>query len=298
MAVDVRPMLAIASTGASGRATYDLGHLMSTGEWVLDTKLDGVRAWWADGRLWSREGQDLTARFPEVVEWLHRGWAGLGRVLDGEIVATNGRFETALLRASQPRPAVAARMAGDHPCRFVAFDVPDMTSAWWVRRAFLEALAQEGLHITPCTPDDSLWHATAEQGMEGVIAKRRSSRYHYGIRSRSWVKFKHLHRVTVMLAGYEPGEGSRAHFGAAHMALLDDDGKPVLCGRVGSGFTVRQTHEIKARLDSQREVLLAEIETTAVTSGGTLRFPVFRGLRTDVGTDAASVHQLDTLPRI
>lgn len=299
MARRVAPMLAVGSTGASGRPKFDLHELLATGDWALDTKLDGERAMWDDGRLISRTGDDITFKFPEVVARLA---LQSDMTLDGEIVALDGNFETVLMRASQTVPAKVAPVVESHPCRFVAFDLPRLGATiggpveWVKRRRRLERLAElRGLSITPVSYDDSLWHATGEQGMEGVIAKRLNGRYRPGKRSTDWIKFKHLHRVSCVVAGYLPGEGSREHFGAIVLAMLDKN-EPVSVGRCGSGFTVRQTHELKARLDAG-EILIAEIETTGLTSGRTLRFPVFRGVRTDVGVIDCTVDQLDALPQ-
>jgi ATP-dependent DNA ligase len=62
------------------------------------------------------------------------------------------------------------------------------------------------MQLTPAYPASeggALFAATAEQGLEGVVAKRLESPYRPGVRSRDWVKIKH-HR-----AG--PGQGSSAH---------------------------------------------------------------------------------------
>jgi bifunctional non-homologous end joining protein LigD len=299
MQAEFLPMLASASTGASGRDPVQVDQLMATGDWVLDTKLDGVRAMlMPDGRILNRKGVDVARIFPEVVAAMtdqsggsRHGW------LDGEIVAVNGSFETTLMRESQSITAKIRRAADEHPCRFVAFDLPALAKQpWSERRERLERLADDGVLIAPVSYDMSLWTQTRAMGMEGVIAKRLVSRYRFGRRSRDWVKFKHLHRVSCLLAGYTPGSGSREHFGALLLALVDERGTVVPVGRCGSGFTERQTHDLKSRLDAG-ELLVGEIETINITSGGTLRFPVFRGLRTDVAPADCTTTQLAALPR-
>lgn len=286
------PMLASASTGASGRDPVDLDRLMATGDWTLDLKLDGERAFlMPDGKILNRKGADITSQFPEIDN-------PTGLWLDGEIVALNGSFESVLSRSSQVGASAIMRGANVNPCRFVAFDMPDVGGVeWLIRRSLLEQVAAEtGLPTTVVSQDRAFFDQVRELGMEGVIAKRRTSRYQFGRRSKDWVKFKHLFRVSCLVAGYAPGSGSREHFGALVLALLDDDGQAVSVGRCGSGFTDKQTHELRDRIDAG-DLLVAEIETVNVTSGGTLRFPVFRGLRADVAPSDCTIDQLAALPR-
>lgn len=289
--VTTLPMLASASTGASGRLPVDLDTLMASGEWTLDLKLDGERAFlMPDGQILNRKGVDITRKFPEIEN-------PSGLWLDGEIVAVNGSFESVLSRGNLEGSASIARAANSNPCRFVAFDVPSEKHLPWVtRRAKLEILAEDhGFEVSVVSERREFFDQVRDLGMEGVIAKRNVSRYQFGRRSKDWVKFKHLFRVSCLIAGYSPGSGSREHLGALHLALIDGD-EVVSVGRCGSGFTEKQTHDLKVRLDAGH-LLVAEIETVNVTSGGTLRFPVFRGLRDDVVLSDCTIDQLAALPR-
>lgn len=288
MAVDLRPMLASPSTGAGGRHAINVRTLVESGDWALDLKLDGIRAV-SPGNHWlyNRQGVDITDRFPEIK--LPGLW------LDGEIVSLDGKFETVARRDKQTSKASIKRSAEAHPCRFVAFDHPGVRSDWGIRRSTLER-NHEG-PITPVGYDLDFMERVRALGMEGVIAKRLASRYQHGKRSPDWVKFKFLHRVSCLVAGYEPGNGSREHFGAMKLALINETGKVVPVGKVGSGFTQNDTVMLKTMLDNGEGFLIAEIECLNVTSGGTLRFPVYRGLRYDIPLQDCTTAQLDTIPR-
>lgn len=282
-------MLATPSTGSSGRQPIDLDTIMATGQFMLDTKLDGVRAFLRDGRILNRKGADITHKFPEITNPTDR-W------LDGEIVALDNSFETTLMRESQEIAPKIRRAAEEHPCRFVAFDLPDLANEPWETRRWVLVHLHSDLSVTPVSSEVAFFDKVGALGMEGVIAKRRTSRYAFGKRSSSWIKFKHLHRVSCLIAGYTPGHGAREHFGALTLALVDPAGGVVSVGRCGSGFTVRQMEVLKGRLDNG-EILIAEIETVNVTSGRTLRFPVYRGLRTDLNPLDCTTDQLAALPR-
>lgn len=293
-------MLATSSTGSSNRRPVRIEELVGTH--VFDLKIDGVRAMLhrdlGNVRLVNRNGVDITHKYPEIASTI-TGDDGL--VLDGEIVAEDGSFETTLLRDQQEKKAAITRLSRLHPCRFVVFDTPARMHTWTTRRAQIEAdverafAGNDRVTLTPYSDDPAFFTQVAEMGMEGVIAKRKTSRYQPGKRSVDWVKFKTVRRVSALISGYSPGSGSRSHFGAIHLAMLDDNHNPVDVGRCGSGFTEHQTHELKERLDAG-QILVVEIEALNLTSGGKLRHPVYRGIRSDLSPLDATIDQLATLP--
>src|SRR4051812_19337924 len=117
----------------------------------------------ASTRVWSRQGRDLTARFPDVVS-AARSQLPPGTVVDGEVVVWNGdRLDFAELQRrmvtapGRINPLVAAR-----PASYVAFDLLATSGAdqraqpLWKRRAQLEALAgawAPPLQLCPMTED-------------------------------------------------------------------------------------------------------------------------------------------------
>lgn len=295
------PMLATPGQAHGNTRAQDFRKLMSTGEWLADTKIDGVRAWalWNGSELEfrNRNGAKITHRYPELDFDLGPDpvW------LDGEIQALDGSFETTLIRDQQEfRPKIAG-LARLHPVRFVAFDVP-MYDTWSYadRRAWLEDFLDDdklSVHLGISTVSDSpdFLDETRELGLEGAIVKRLNSRYVFGKRARTWVKFKNVRRITCLVAGYLPGTGARAEFGSMRLALVDDTGTVVDVGTVGTGFREFEMRELKARLD-RGDLLVAEIECLNRTSGNKLRFPVFKGIRSDVALSACTTTQLDELP--
>lgn len=294
------PMLAVASTGASGRPTQCIDDLVGTH--MFDLKSDGIRCWAEGGVLYNRHGVDISHKYPEIVEALAN--SGPYERLDGELVARDGSFETALLRDKQEKARSIAGMVKAHPMQYVVFDVPSdrlIATPWWRRR---EALLQwalnsdERISVSPVSDQADFLDKVAALGMEGVIAKRIAGRYQPGKRSADWVKFKNTQRISCLVKGYQSGSGSRSHFGNMQLALVDERRDPpfVDVGSVGSGFTEKDTHMLKSRLDAG-DVLVVEIECLNVTSGNQLRFPVYRGIRTDVRVSDCTVNQLDSLAR-
>src|SRR5690606_5196865 len=75
-----------------------------------------------------------------------------------------------------------------------------------------------------------------QQGLEGVIAKRRGSRYQPGRRSADWLKIKVRARQEVVIVGWTKGEGRRASGFGALVAAVWDEGRLRYAGNVGTGF--------------------------------------------------------------
>lgn len=194
-------------------------------DWVYEVKWDGVRALVTVGdgvRIRSRHGRDHTFALPELTALAALGPRAVV-VLDGELVCLDpatGRpvFERLIGRLGAGLPSVAARQA---PVTFIAFDVlmVDGTSTcsmpWGERRALLEELHRAGgghsWRINTAFDDgDCLMRATAEVRLEGVGAKRRTSRYQPGRRSRSWRKLRHQTVEWFGLVGWRPPRGRDA----------------------------------------------------------------------------------------
>ncbi|RYJ01213.1 MAG: ATP-dependent DNA ligase, partial [Actinomycetales bacterium] len=291
-------------------------------DWAFEMKWDGVRIVAAcDGAsvgLRGRSGKDVTATYPEVVEALVELDLP-DAVLDGEIVAlaAGGAPSFSLLqqRMGLSRPGDVARARRDVSVRFCVFDVVRLDGhglanlPYEQRRATLLDLdleTDDDVVSVPAAFDGSLEDAVAssrELGLEGVIAKRRSSRYVAGKRSSSWVKLKHQRMQEVVVVGWRPGRGERTDgIGSLLVAVQGEDGLEY-AGRVGTGFTAQSLEKIGGRLRSlarktapvevPRDVakearwvtprLVGEVTFTEWTASGHLRHPVWRGLRDDKG---------------
>jgi len=140
---------------------------------------------------------------------------------------------------------------------------------------------------------------SAEQGLEGVIAKRLDSPYEPGRRSNGWVKIKNVKREELLICGWLPGEGKRrARIGALLVGLREPDGKLRYAGRVGTGFTEAELDRLQALLvplETKRspfdagaappkEAIFVEprhhasVEFLEWTREGVLRAPSYKGL--------------------
>ncbi|MGK2874727.1 MAG: ATP-dependent DNA ligase [Nocardioides sp.] len=201
---------------AKPAATLPAGSALPGGT-VYEPKWDGYRAILErtpEGcRVWSRNGADLTAGFPDIVgaacEQLQPG-----TVVDGELVVWSaGRLDFAALAprlAYRGRRRPPAQLA---PATFLAFDLLAADDAdvrgkpLRVRRSLLEQRAgtwQPPLQLTPQTADPAQarrWleeYAAADVGVEGLVAKGASQRYLPG--QRGWVKLR-IHNTREATVG-------------------------------------------------------------------------------------------------
>ncbi len=270
-------------------------------DWLLEPKYDGFRALCglSAGRvaLWSRNRLDLASRFPAVARALGRLVVG-DAVIDGEIVAFDPRGA----------PRFQLLQQGAEPV-LVAFDLlwldgSDLRGrALQERRDLLESLLADAppavrLAERLAGPGTHALAAAAARGYEGLIAKRRGSRYE-GVRSRAWLKLKAVNAQEVAIVGFTRSKSQRDEIGALLVGAADAGGLRY-AGKVGTGFSSRQRAEFRRELardavsaprvagaPRMRDAtwleprLVAQVRFTEWTSDGKLRHPSFMGLRPD-----------------
>ncbi|MFC7405543.1 ATP-dependent DNA ligase [Georgenia alba] len=292
-------------------------------DWSLEMKWDGVRAvvLLDEGavRLVSRTGNDVTALYPELAD-VGACLRGVGSaVLDGEIVALDGRGRPSFSRLQQrfnhTREADIARGVRDAPVHLMLFDVLEVDGTSTVRetydrrRELLRTVVDEDAHPRVAVPDafdgdvDAALAASRRWGLEGVVAKRRDSRYAVGRRSRAWIKIKHTVTHDAVVIGWRPGRGNReGAVGSLLLAVPGEGGALSYAGRVGTGFShdeaVRWRRELEERERSAAPVddvprldardarwvvpdRVAEVELASWTKDGRMWHPRWRGWRPD-----------------
>ncbi|WP_432945756.1 ATP-dependent DNA ligase [Kribbella sp. CA-253562] len=163
-------------------------------------------------RLWSRNGNDFTAKFPDVQAALV-AQVDVDCVLDGELVVWTGErldFDALQRRMANTAATVRRRLAAAQPASFVAFDILAVDSVdvrpmrWTARRTRLEALAAgwtPPLQLSPVTgnvAEAKEWlEAFKASGVEGLVVKGASSRYLPG--RREWLKWKTRDTVEAII---------------------------------------------------------------------------------------------------
>jgi len=244
----MRPMLATPGT-----------HVESGDEWVHEIKWDGIRIL-ADTaapgerlRLWTRNENDATIAWPEIAVP-----PGRDLLVDGEVIALNDRgrpdFRELAERMHVRDARKAARHAERRPATYLVFDVLRLDGhdlmglPWHRRRALLEEL-ELGRWQVPDTYDDGpmLHRLTREQGLEGIVSKRRESRYYPGVRSKEWRKLPHRFRGSYVVGGWRPQVGTSDRLAAVLVGEPTPEGLAYR-GRVGSGIGARESRLLRELL--------------------------------------------------
>lgn len=304
--------------------------------WAVEFKWDGIRALATLGRtgvvLRSRNGNDFSAGYPELIAGpTGAALAALGgagaTVLDGELVALDagGRPVFERLQQRMHLRAPSAELVAGVPVAFYVFDLLHhggtslLREPYDERRERLAALALDGVAgvaVPPAytdVPARDLLAVARRHGLEGVVSKRRRSRYEPGRRSSSWVKTALITTQEVLVGGWTSGQGRRSGtVGALLLGARDATGRLRYLGHVGTGFTDAMLTDLRSRLgplardtsgfDDEvppaeargarwvEPVLVGEVVYRTLTGDHRLRHAAWRGLRPDRDPDEVVLH--------
>lgn len=288
------------------------------GDWIHEIKFDGYRILARvdgdDVRLLTRAGNDWTAKMQPLAADIAR--LGLSSAwIDGEVVVLDPDGAPSF---NALQNAFDAARAGD--IVYYAFDLPcldglDLRGVPLVhRRAALESLlADRALPHLRFSADFDADPATVLASacglqLEGVIAKRRDSRY-AGVRNDDWIKLKCTARQEFVVGGFVARKDDAAAIGALLLGVHDDSGRLIPVGSVGTGWSRATAKDLQARLARlERRTspfaralqgsarwprsatgtirwvaprLVAEVRFSQWTPDGNIRHASFQGLRED-----------------
>lgn len=202
-------------------------------EWIFERKYDGIRLLafkqGADVRLFSRN------RLPQHLPAIEKAVAALpvsDAILDGEVT-----------------------WRGDHETGYYVFDAVRLDGRdigglpLDERRALLKALPfRAPLHHVAALDEERPWDRACAEGWEGVIAKRRDSRYEHK-RSKHWLKMKCEVTADLLVGGFTDPQGARVGLGALLVGAVENK-ELVFAGKVGTGFDTKMLRDLRARLDA------------------------------------------------
>ena len=281
-------------------------------EWLHEIKYDGYRIGCRVRKgaiaLYTRNGNDWTRAFPEIVEAVRK----LGvedALLDGEVavVLPDGRTSFQALQNAAADPASRGTLV------YFVFDLLRLEGERLEpipleeRKARLEKLIgprksgriRYSEHVAG--QGQSFFNGACRHGLEGIVSKRRDLPYRPG-RHGGWLKTKCVRRQEFVIGGFTDPEGMRAGLGALLIGYYEGE-RLVFCGKVGTGFSHTVAVELRARLDRLEQktcpftpppagslgrhahwvkpALVCEVVFTEWTTDGKIRHPSFQGLRAD-----------------
>lgn len=290
----VRPMLA---TKAST--------IFSKPDWIYEIKWDGYRmlANIKKGKvhLYSRNGITYNHKFLTLYENLKA--VPFEAILDGEVVALNEDGVPEFQKLQNYGESTEGEL------RYYVFDLlylngHDMTHLPLIeRKSLIEEVIEDIPQVYYCDHVASMGNNFYEQviaaGLEGVIAKKADSSYIIGSRSENWLKIKSMESQEVIICGYTDSDGQI--FGSLILALYKDE-QLTYVGNCGSGFNDALQKELIQLFEAYRAEknpfgkrinlkgrkphwlspeLICEVKFSEWTTSGSMRHPVFKGMRSD-----------------
>jgi DNA ligase D-like protein (predicted ligase) len=218
-------------------------------DWLYELKLDGYRALaiksGGNVQVRSRNDKDFNARYPGLVEAL--GSMPDDTVLDGEVVALD----------EEGRPSFNSLQNRGHgePLHFFIFDLLILRGSDVMAEPLVKRRALIEKHVLPTLADPiryspileaslaNLIRSVKEQGLEGLVAKRRDSKYEPGQRSGAWVKMRVNRSQEFVIGGYTVGG---RHFDALIFGYWEGD-RLMYAARTRNGFTQAVREQLHQR---------------------------------------------------
>jgi bifunctional non-homologous end joining protein LigD len=273
-------------------------------EWIFETKWDGYRAIARIQKrkvdLHSRNLNSFNADYPSIVKELEKIKHDV--ILDGEIIAYD-KTGKATFQSIQ-------NLTNGTRLEYVIFDllyidgIELFDQPLIKRKEILKELIPRSkiiLYSEHKEKDGKKYFEQAKKdGLEGIIAKKKDSKYIRGQRSENWLKIKHHQTDEALIAGFTEPRGSRKLFGALVLGQLKEN-ELVFIGHTGTGFSgktlenlheqmtplIRKSSPFKEKVPLNAPItwiepkLIAELKFMEWTSDGRMRHPVYLGLRPD-----------------
>ena len=275
-------------------------------KYLFEVKWDGIRSILVKKgnrcQVFSRSGRDISASFLKIKSAL----AELpceSIILDAELVVLNEKgvpvFEDIISRMHAKNGNGSSKKVTAYVFDCLMYNGKNICSLEIEqRKEIMKSVITENQYVKISqvfSDGKALFAAAKGMGLEGVMAKRKKSKYLIGERSRDWLKIKYRQKGIFTIIGYTVGEGDRSElFGSLHLVSITDDGV-IYRGRVGSGFDHKKLKMLLEKFESIQQSkkafkvdaeeertstwlkpeLQCEVKFASFTQNGTLREPVF-----------------------
>ncbi|WP_407311697.1 DNA ligase D [Desulfosporosinus sp. SB140] len=297
---------------STGVQLAQLVHTAPKGEdWLYELKYDGYRILaYIEGnsvRLITRNGNDYSERFQDIVSSLVEWAVGRAMILDGEMAITDAAGKTDFQALQNYIKNPQAKNLTYIVFDLLALDGADLRGQRLIdRKETLEALlkdAPKNLHYSRHVKGNGResFRAACEAGMEGIVGKKADSVYS-GARNGDWIKLKCDKRQEFVIGGYTLSDKKTRGVSSLLLGVYAD-GELVYAGRAGTGLSEADMKELEGKFAglqrreppfqlapkprSKEKItwlepeLVAEIKFAEWTADHLLRQASFKGLRTD-----------------
>lgn len=287
----------------------DSQEAFDSSEHIFELKLDGIRCI----AYLDEEGVELRNKrnvkmLPKIPELANINKQIKKRcILDGElIIVKDGKpnfFE--IQRRSLMSNLFKIELASTRlPASFIAFDIlynidHDVTNLPLMQRKDILndiIIETERIAISRYIEKSgiSFYNLAEKNHLEGIVAKKINSKYYFGKRTKDWIKIKHLDDDDFVICGYYTKENNMTKIilGQYQNNLLIYKGS-VLISQSSSDFRfIKDMSRISAapfKLENNvdKDIIWVEpnlvctVKYMMLTASGSMRQPVFKGLRKD-----------------
>lgn len=277
--------------------------------YIYELKLDGVRCLlYIDKHtceLRNKRNLKLNSKFPELQDLYKQVKEPC--ILDGELyIFKHGApdFFQIQKRTIMSDPFKIRLHAKEYPACYTAFDILYYKDSFLIqeplmkRKKVLANVVKESPLLTISRYIEergiALFEVTKSKGLEGIVAKRKDSKYHCGKRTKDWIKCKNLLDDDFIVLGYIMKEKGIV---SLILAQYDEEKHLVYKGHVtmGASLPYLQSHSKKTDnvplftdLPSGNHeavwitpALVGTVKFMEYTANGGLRQPIFKGFRED-----------------
>jgi ATP-dependent DNA ligase len=251
-------------------------------EYIGEPKYDGLRAKiikkGSDVHVKSRYGNDITKEFPELVEAAKRQIRG-DATLDGEITMPGKRFEDLISKLKSIKHTKHAKV------KYQAFDILSKNNKsqenkeLMERKPLVKSTIRTGsvIKVTPYKNKPTIYdyRDALKKGYEGMVLKRKTSKYKPGKRTTDWIKARRSKPLDAKVVGL-----SETPKGKMSFKLVDRKGKSL--GLVSSAHLTTMKRNLLIDEIKHGRKPWVEIEMREKTRAGKIRHPRIVRVRADL----------------
>jgi DNA ligase-1 len=245
------------------------------GRCAVEAKYDGFRVQVSKDnakiKIFSRQSEDITNMFPEIIEAAKTHLIPKKCIVEGEALAFNEEtqeyypFQVTIQRK---RKYEVEKKAKEYPLKLFLFDImysdgeSYLQKPLFERREKLQSIIKDGdiirLSEQKIIDDpkvlEEFFEEKISQGLEGVIAKDLNATYIAGARKFAWIKLKRSYKGTLddtldlTIIGYYTGKGKRTEFGLGALlvaAYNDKNDTFESIARIGTGMSEEMLTELE-----------------------------------------------------
>ena len=289
-------------------------------EWIFEVKFDGTRTIaYLDleknsFKFLNRRGIFFEKRYPEILKDIPNSINAKKVIIDGEICVFEGGKPNFYKLAEREQVGSKFRielLSKLMPATFIVFDILHLDGEDLIdlplmeRKKILREVVKESNNILISSWVEEkgikFFEEVKKRELEGIVAKKKDSRYEIGKRSKNWLKIKVFKSLDCIVLGYTKGKGMREEYFGALLCGIYFKNKLSYLGKVGTGFSefdlkilknlLKDIQVDKKYFEGGDEIeeetyfvepkLVIEVSFMSLTPDLKFRAPIFKKIRND-----------------